>query len=317
MKLRFLSALVCLVLLSPIVFAESDGDDGYRVPINGNIDLEAESAGNGKVYLSWSPFDGYKDENFEYYKIVRSHADPNPVYPEADGIGYEDGIGDTRFTDTNAWKSAYYRVCVITDVKGRHCSNVVWVEIEKGDHEDKEEWEHKDEWEEKKKHDAWEKEQEWKEKKEQHKAELAEKRAKEKAEWEAKKAAEKEKWAAHKTEMEAKKEAKKQEWENKKEEHKATRDEKKEDRWTKLYEKLDSWLERFGARLENADMTAAQKIEKIEQIQKRFYAWEEGNEVRMRIVDHLDESLNQWKKEYSQDSDFDDIDGFLEGLLDG
>ena len=126
---------------------------------------------------------------------------------------------------------------------------------------------------------------------------------------EAKKAAQKEKTEAHKAEMKAKQEAKKKELQAKKESH-------KEDRWKKLYEKLDNWLDRFGDRLENSDMSNQQKIEKIEQIQERFYAWEKGNDVRMRIVDHLDEVLNAWKEEYSQNADFDDIDGFLEGLLD-
>gem|GEM_PF-6770259 len=36
----------------------------------------------------------------------------------------------------------------------------------------------------------------------------------------------------------------------------------------------------------------------------------------MKMVDHLDETLNAWKEEYSANSDFDEIDTFLEGLLD-
>lgn len=308
-------------LLLPTTYAETDstnaaGTTDYRVPINDALELETEASGH-KVYLKWSTFEGYRDEEFEYYKVVRSYSNPNPVYPEDDGIAYFDGLGELRYTDENATKGAYYRICAITDVKGRYCSNVVWVEIDSNDddHEDDtdcKDWSSTgecemtyDEYEAEKKAE----DEEWEHKQDEAKKRLEEKKEAEREEWERKQDEKREEW-------ERKKEDHEKEMEEKKADMEQQREDRKEEIWKRLYEKLDAWLEKFAQRLEGSDLTNAAKVEKIEQIQQRFYNWEEGNEMRMRIVDHLDEQLNEWKQKYSQDEDFSDVENFLDGLLD-
>ena len=86
--------------------------------------------------------------------------------------------------------------------------------------------------------------------------------------------------------------------------------------YEKLYKKLDVWLVSFGAHLEASSSTNAQKIEHIETIQKRFYEWEEDKPVRIKMVDYIDNTLNDWKEKYSVGDDFSEIDEFLDGLLD-
>ena len=116
----------------PMAYADRfEAEPEYRVPLYDKLDFSAEAGSDGKVYMKWSAFGGHNDEKFEYYKVIKSYSNPNPVYPEEAAMAALQGLGDLRYTDKNAWKSAYYRVCAITDVKGRHCSNVVWIEVEK------------------------------------------------------------------------------------------------------------------------------------------------------------------------------------------
>lgn len=83
-----------------------------------------------KVYTSWSAFS--KDEDFKWYKIVRSTKKSNPVYPDDWYIKYYSNIYDTKYIDNkpSRWE-VYYRVCAITEEKNRYCSNVVKLDIEK------------------------------------------------------------------------------------------------------------------------------------------------------------------------------------------
>jgi len=299
------------LLLMPTAHAEgtvSNTDSGYRIPLYDNIEFKAEASGDNRVSMSWTAFKGYNDEQFEYYKVIRSYSNPNPVYPEDGAIGVKQSVGDLRHVDEKADRSAYYRVCAITDVKGRHCSNVLWVEIEKTDRPSTEckNFAHNGECE-----DAViakeqkEKEQEaWKEKQDAAKKRLEEKKAKQ--------AEEKE---VRQKEWEAKKEAQKKEAEAKKSEKKTAHDEKKAEIYEKMYARLDVWLENFAKRLDEASMSNSDKIEKIEAVQKKFYEWEKGNELRMKMVDHIDEGLNELKQKYSAGDDFAEIDDFLNGLL--
>lgn len=299
------------IFLMPIAHAEdsvSDMDSGYRIPLYNNIEFKAEASGDNRVSMSWTAFEGYNDEQFEYYKIIRSYSNPNPVYPEDGAIGVKQSVGDLRYVDEKAERSAYYRVCAITDVKGRHCSNVLWVEIEKTDKPTTEcenfasngecedaaiEREHKER-----------DQQKWKEKQDEAKKRLDEKKAKQ--------AEEK---AAHQKEWEAKKEAQKKDAAAKKSELEAKRDERKAEIYDKMYARLDMWLESFAKRIDQASISNADKIEKIEAVQKKFYAWEKGKELRMKMVDHIDEGLNALKEKYAAGDDFADIDAFLNGLL--
>jgi|GEM_PF-2462574 len=162
MRTHVLSYSLILLLglfVMPTTQAESDnGDHDYRLPTYDKIEFKAEANSDNKVSMSWNAFEGHNDEEFAYYKVIRSHGNPNPLYPEDGAIAFKGDVGDTRHTDSGAWKSAYYRVCVITDVKGRHCSNAVWVEIEK---KAEQKWDKNKEWEDKKaaEREAWEQKQ--------------------------------------------------------------------------------------------------------------------------------------------------------------
>jgi len=295
-------------IMMPTAYAETDSTNqksDYRTPKYDSLEFKAQQSGPNKVSMNWTAYKGFNDEKFMYYKVIRSYSNPNPVYPEETAIAVKDKIGDLRHADEKAERSAYYRICAITDVNGRHCSNVVWIELEKmeakptcknfsstGECEDGEN----------------EKEQKEKERKEwNEKQNEAKKRiAKKKVEMETKK-----------KEREEKKEVKKSE---KKPEQDAERKKMMEDRqaelYAKLYVKLDAWLENFQSRLEESSLTNVQKIERIEAIQKRFYEWESGKTVRIKMVDYLDKTLNEWKEKYSVGDDFSEIDEFLDGLLD-
>jgi hypothetical protein len=295
-------------LLIPTAYAETGStNNDYRTPQYDKIDFKAEQSGASKVSMSWSAFAGQNDETFEYYKVIRSYSNPNPVYPEDNAMAVKSEIGDLSHIDQNAWKSAYYRVCAITNVKGRYCSNVIWIEIEKMeaakcDAESESEACAKQASVQKKKEEAREV---WEKKQEEAKARLdAKKQQTETAVAKKKEAVEKKKVEV-KTEVEAKKVAMTEE-----------REKQQAALYAALYAKLDMWLEDFGTRLEESSLTSVQKVERIEMIQERFATWKEGKTVRVKMVAYLDETLNEWKEKYSAGNDFEEIDAFLDGLFD-
>lgn len=88
---------------------------------------------NFKAYRDWyyvkTSWDNIEIDNFEYYKVIRSTTNDNPVYPEDWAIKYSANQNETSYIhkdyDSNY---AYYRVCVITFSKDRYCSKVTKVE---------------------------------------------------------------------------------------------------------------------------------------------------------------------------------------------
>lgn len=97
---------------------------GYNAPIlktSMNFSARLES---GKVYTSWTP---YAPAGFNYYKVIRSTTNADPVYPD-DGYIKADGNPDASSYIDGSPKSgtAYYRVCSIAK-PNRYCSNVVKV----------------------------------------------------------------------------------------------------------------------------------------------------------------------------------------------
>lgn len=283
----------------------------YRLPTYDKISFEAEASGEGRVSMSWDAFEGFNDEEFEYYKVIRSFANPNPLYPEQGAIAVKDQVGDTRFTDGKAYRSAYYRVCAITNAMGRHCSNVVWVEIEKSATPDcqnysstgKCEDQMKSNQKAKKEADAWQQKQtDAKKRLEERKGRMAMEKEKRQKEWEAKKS----------------EKSDKKSYENDKKASQASAEEREKrivELYEKMFDRLDQWLENFAEKLDQSNLDNTQKIERIEAVQKKFYAWEQGKEMRIKMVDHIDEGLNALKKEYSVGDDFAEIDDFLNGLL--
>jgi hypothetical protein len=216
-------------------------------------------------------------------------------------------ISDLNHTDENAWRSAYYRVCAITDVKSRHCSNVVWIEIEKMKAEKctpNSQAEH------------CVAEAKKQAQKEAERKVINTKKDEAKIRLDAKKKQVESQNAKQKETGDKNSEKDQQVSKEKQDQLKAARMEQQEALYKTLYAKLDMWLENFGARLEQSDLSSVQKVQRIEMIQTRFETWKQGKAVRIKMVDYLDKTLNEWKEKYSVGNEFEEIDAFLEGLLD-
>ena len=103
-------------------YATSSDDSGYNtLKLVNNLNFKA-NLNNGLVYLSWSR---YVPPGFNYYKVIRSTTNSNPVYPEDGYIHYSDNDNSLSYIDTKVPKGiAYYRVCSIAKPE-RFCSNVI------------------------------------------------------------------------------------------------------------------------------------------------------------------------------------------------
>lgn len=114
-------ALACLVLLAGALVAES-----YKAPVVvKEMGFSAKLEG-GKVLFAWKQ---YLRDDFQYYKLVKSKTNPNPVYPEDGYIFY--GERDARGwveekPEAGVW---YYRLCIITTGGERWVSPVIKLEI--------------------------------------------------------------------------------------------------------------------------------------------------------------------------------------------
>jgi len=120
----------CFISISYAVYTTNTSNSDYKDPI---IDEMLDFSANlfsGKVYMQWAVYN--HEEDFKYYKVVRSTTNLNPVYPEDGYIKYETNINKTSFIDENPPISShiYYRVCAITTEQNRYCSNVVRLNIE-------------------------------------------------------------------------------------------------------------------------------------------------------------------------------------------
>lgn len=101
----------------------SSYSNGYNDPIETDVfNFKANLNDRGKVDINWN---AYKVDGFNYYKVIRSATNPNPVYPDD---GYIKAISDyntTGYTDNSPLKGkSYYRVCAIVK-PNRYCSKVV------------------------------------------------------------------------------------------------------------------------------------------------------------------------------------------------
>ncbi len=126
MKKAFYSllALVFINLSASATYTESTSN-WYSSPISDtNLSFEA-SVSWESVKTSWDTFT--KDEdNFIYYKIIRSQKNSSPIYPDDGYIYYTTDINTNSYTDKSPLEgTTYYRVCAITSEKERYCSNVV------------------------------------------------------------------------------------------------------------------------------------------------------------------------------------------------
>lgn len=125
---------VLTTLLAGIASA-TEGSSSYNDPIvRTEFDFTAELDA-GDVVMNWEP---YAPEGFNYYKVVRSTSNSDPVYPEDGYIEVStDAIFDS-YTDTDVPDgTVYYRICSIA-APDRYCSPVVTIENEDGDDEEEE-----------------------------------------------------------------------------------------------------------------------------------------------------------------------------------
>jgi hypothetical protein len=76
--------------------------------------------------MKWTKYEG---DDFKYYKLMRSETHSNPVYPDQSAfkVLLDSSITELKISNYNT-KDAVYRICVITDEKGRSCSNIVKLE---------------------------------------------------------------------------------------------------------------------------------------------------------------------------------------------
>lgn len=118
------------ILFTSVCFGEWDKSGWYNEPkyyekLNLNAYLDWS-----KVIVKWTPIEkSITDQEFKYYKVVKSSSNPNPVYPEDGYIHYTADINSKSYEDYKIenWYS-YYRVCAIFS-EDRYCSNVVKVII--------------------------------------------------------------------------------------------------------------------------------------------------------------------------------------------
>lgn len=120
----FILSIVHFTLVSAVY---EDTDNRYEPPlVISDFNFTATLNDLGKVETSWNE---YIPENFDYYKLIRSTSNPDPVYPE-DGYIFYGGEGEISYLDTEVSAGiSYYRVCSIASLK-RYCSPVVAVSYE-------------------------------------------------------------------------------------------------------------------------------------------------------------------------------------------
>ncbi len=122
--LYYFFSLAFLVISTNATYTESSSN-GYNSPISDSTLSFKASISWNTIKTYWSAFT--KDEdNFVYYKIIKSQKNSSPVYPDDGYIYYTTDININSYTDKSPleWTS-YYRVCAITNDKNRYCSDVI------------------------------------------------------------------------------------------------------------------------------------------------------------------------------------------------
>ncbi len=130
-KIRGLLILALLFLVPAVTLATTESvSNGYNDPVLEEA-FEFEAVLNGdQVETSWNV---YAPEGFNYYKVVRSTNNPDPVYPDDGYIQVTSDPDFTSYTDKDVPKGvSYYRVCSIAK-PDRFCSNVVMIEYGEGE----------------------------------------------------------------------------------------------------------------------------------------------------------------------------------------
>ncbi len=107
-----------------VSFATYSSDNGYNAPTLMNSMNFSATVSNGAVHTNWS---AYAPNGFDYYKVIRSTTEQDPVYPDHGYIKYSSDVDFTSYIDYDPPAGmVYYRVCSIAK-PNRYCSNVVAV----------------------------------------------------------------------------------------------------------------------------------------------------------------------------------------------
>ena len=138
-KKKVIGSIVISLLLFLNVSAESTNLSGtnneYKeVVFDNNFQFKAHRNA-AVIEMKWTKYEG---DDFKYYKLMRSETHSNPVYPDQSAfkVLQDSNITELKVSNYNS-KDAVYRVCVITDERGRSCSNIVkleWFQKEEKDY---------------------------------------------------------------------------------------------------------------------------------------------------------------------------------------
>ena len=130
MNTKFVQAIACLsffallLAITPISYATTTSiDSSYNTPIyKSELNFTAVLNIEGKVDTSWTP---YAPAGFNYYKVIRSTTNENPVYPDDGYIKADSNPDASGYTDASVpIGTVYYRVCSIVS-PDRYCSTVI------------------------------------------------------------------------------------------------------------------------------------------------------------------------------------------------
>ena len=125
---QLMSFLVGIFLLMVAIPAYATSS-GYNTPVLMNSMNFTATLNKGAVYISWTP---YAPSGFNYYKVIRSTTNPNPVYPDDSYIKADGNPNASSYIDYSPKSgTAYYRVCSIAS-PNRYCSNVVTINTSGG-----------------------------------------------------------------------------------------------------------------------------------------------------------------------------------------
>lgn len=126
---KILFALAMVLAITPLALAENSEDSSYTDDESLVVELTAEvDSETNAVSLEWSES---TDEDFQYYKVMRSQTDADITYPEHSALYVGSDSSMTTYADEKHTEGThYYRVCVITSDMRRGCSETVTLELE-------------------------------------------------------------------------------------------------------------------------------------------------------------------------------------------
>jgi len=122
-----LSVLVFIMGAEAALATTSSGSSGYNTPIvRSAFNFTAVVQDNGSIQMNWVP---YAPEGFNYYKVVRSQTNSNPVYPDDGYILASSDTNLSNYVDNDPpTGKTYYRVCSIAS-PNRYCSAVITLNL--------------------------------------------------------------------------------------------------------------------------------------------------------------------------------------------